>query len=424
MGCEVILTILLTKSFGLLAWPPLSLLCPMFLSIRNMESGSHSSNRRCLTFWVIFSLLIMEKELAGLFDWLPWWPRIKGMATILLVLPYFRGASCIYNYFRKQYYSDDRWKRSWNIFSQKSTSFKLDNHSILADVSNSQIITSQTPEKESVMNQGSYDLGCDLTERNHNRSTCKKKAQKEWSCAICQITTSSENCLQAHLQGKKHKAKGNNLSVELCVTESTYMLPFMASQKRTKGIVLLKNLNHLANLLSPVSRTIRWCGWIKPEFGCTKLNTDGSIQKENGSFGGLLRDYKGEPSCAFVSRVPQGDVFLVELWAIWRGLVLAWGQGIKVIWVESDSMSVVKTINKEQPSCLKADRCLRCIWKLLSKFDKYKVSHTWRETNRAADYLAKMVLHGNDVVLWPDDFPDSLCIIIKDDANGKKYPRW
>ncbi|XP_028802241.1 uncharacterized protein LOC114757379 [Neltuma alba] len=351
MGHEIILTILLTKSFGLLAWPPLSLLCPLVLSIRTMERGSHSCNRRCLTFWVIFSFFkIMEKELAGLFDWLPWWPHMKGMATILLVLPYFRGASYIYKYFRNQYCSDNRWKRSWNIFSQKSTSFKLDNHRKLVDVSKGQIIRSQMPEKKTVTNQGSCDLGCDLTERNHNRSTCRKKAQKEWSCAMCQITTSSEHCLGVHFQGKKHRAKENNLSVELCITESTYMSPSMASYRGTEGMVLLKNLNQIANLLRPVSRTIRWCGWIKPDFGWTKLNTDGSIHKQNASFGGLLRDYRGEPLCAFVCRVPQGDIFLVELWAIWRGLVLAWGQGIKVIWVESDSMSVVKSINKEQPS--------------------------------------------------------------------------
>lgn len=273
------------------------------------------------------------------------------------------------------------------------------------------------------MYQGSYDLGCDSTERNYNRSASKKNTQKEWSCALCQISTTSENCLGAHLEGKKHKAKENDLRVELCVTKSTYMLSSTTTRKRTKGMVILENLNQIANILNPVSRTMRWCGWVKPEFGWTKLNTDGSIHKENAGFGGLLRDYKGEPLCAFVSKVAQGDIFLVELWAIWRGLVLALGLGIKVIWVESDSMSVVKTINKEQPSSLKAGSCVRYIWKLLRKFEKYKVSHTWRETNRAADHLAKMVLCGNDVVLWPDDFPASLCSIIEDDAKGRKYPR-
>ena len=113
---------------------------------------------------------------------------------------------------------------------------------------------------------------------------------------------------------------------------------------------------------------------------------------------------------------------MAELWAIWRGLVLSFGLGIKAIWVESDSMSVVKTVNRKQ-FCPKAVGYLKQIWKLLKKFDKYQISHTWRQTNRAADHLAKMDLLANDVVLWPVDFPPSLCSIIKDDAKGTKYLR-
>lgn len=260
------------------------------------------------------------------------------------------------------------------------------------------------------MHQGRDDLaGYDKTESSYTRLTGKEQVQKEWSCALCLISTTSENCLGAHIQGKKHKTM---------VKE--YLLS--STQKRIKGMVLLRNLNQIANILNPVSRSIRWCEWEKPKFGWTKLNTDGSIQREAAGFGGLLRDHKGEPICAFVSKAPQGDVFLVELWAIWRGLVLSLGLGIKEIWVESDSMSVVNTINRKQ-TCPKAESYLKQIWKLLKKFGKYRISHSWRETNRAADHLAKMVLLGNDVVLWPVDFPHSLCNIIKDDAKGKKYLR-
>ena len=277
--------------------------------------------------------------------------------------------------------------------------------------------------KKQVQKEWSCASGCGSTKSNYTRPTGKKQVQiqKEWSCALCQISTSSESCLGEHLQGKKHKAMENELRVELPVTNSTYLLS--STQKRINGMVLLRNLNQIANILSPVSRSIRWCEWTKPKVGWTKLNTDGSVHRESASFGGLVRDYRGEPICAFVSKAPQGDIFLVELWAIWRGLVLSLGLGIKAIWVESDSMSVVKTINKQQPSCPKADSCLKQIWKLLRKFDKYDISHSWRETNRAADYLARMVLQRNDVVLWPVDFPCSLCNIIKDDAKGKKYLR-
>lgn len=235
---------------------------------------------------------------------------------------------------------------------------------------------------KSCLHQGRDDhADCDKTKSSY---ASKKQVQKEWSCALCQISTTSENCLVEHLQGKQHKAKKKELRVGLRLINSPYMLSF--TQERIKGMTLLKNLNQIANILSPVSTSTIWCEWKKPEFGWTKLNTDGSVNKETAAFGGLLRDHRGEPICGFVSKAPQGDIFLVELWAIWRGLVLSFGLGIKSIWVESDSMSVVKTINKMQP-CPKAESCLEKIWKLLSKFEKYRISHSWRETNRAADHL-------------------------------------
>lgn len=188
------------------------------------------------------------------------------------------------------------------------------------------------------------------------------------------------------------------------------------------GIALL-NLETWCNVLTPVARSIRWYSWKRPEFGWTKLNTDGSIDRENASFGGLLRDHNGDPICAYVSKSNQNNVFLVELWAVWRGLILASGLSIKTIWVESDSMSVVKTINREQPYCSRVGSCLNQIWLLLKKFEKYRVSHTWRETNKAADYLSRMDLSESDVVLRTADFPNGLCSIIKDDAEGRMYRR-
>jgi hypothetical protein len=39
-------------------------------------------------------------------------------------------------------------------------------------------------------------------------------------------------------------------------------------------------------------------------------------------------------------------------------------------------------------------------------------------------HLAKMVLSGSDyIVLWPSDFPSSLCKIIEDDAAGNIFGR-
>ncbi|KAL6176761.1 hypothetical protein ACLB2K_053394 [Fragaria x ananassa] len=43
--------------------------------------------------------------------------------------------------------------------------------------------------------------------RENGSPSSQKKIQREWSCPLCQITTTSENCLKMHFQGKKHALK-------------------------------------------------------------------------------------------------------------------------------------------------------------------------------------------------------------------------
>ncbi|KAE8689860.1 E3 ubiquitin-protein ligase UPL1-like isoform X1 [Hibiscus syriacus] len=178
-----------------------------------------------------------------------------------------------------------------------------------------------------------------------------------------------------------------------------------------------------SNCVSPITPPIKWCIWKKPESGCIKLNTDGSIVRGYSGFGGLLRDHQGKPLCGFVTRSFQDNIFLVELLAVWRGIMLALDLGVSVIWIESDSLSVVKTLNREQSYDPKIDRYLGEIWNLLTMFEDYRVTHTWREANKAADYLSRKRIDEDEVVLWPIDFPNVLHNIIKDDAQRKIYFR-
>ncbi|KAK7329917.1 hypothetical protein VNO77_24099 [Canavalia gladiata] len=43
--------------------------------------------------------------------------------------------------------------------------------------------------------------------REHSPFSLQKKPKEEWSCALCQVSATSERGLNDHLQGKKHKAK-------------------------------------------------------------------------------------------------------------------------------------------------------------------------------------------------------------------------
>lgn len=221
------------------------------------------------------------------------------------------------------------------------------------------------------------------------------------------------------MQGRKHKLKEKEFKENEAVSLKDVQSPKINAHT---GLLESFKLIQLRGLL--FKQPIKVCYWKKPDCGWIKLNTDGSVDKEHAGFGGLLRDHNGAPICAYVSKSPRGDSFMVELWGIWRGLRLASTMGIKFIWVESDSMSAVKTINREQPSyATMASSCLECIWEILKKFDKYQVTHSYRESNKAADYLSKMEVEGRDVVLLPDVFPRCLNKMIEDDAQGKWYYR-
>ncbi|KAK8480522.1 hypothetical protein V6N11_037882 [Hibiscus sabdariffa] len=401
---------LFANIFTLLCWPPFTLIYPLFASIRIVESNSSLKNQQCLTYWVLFaSITMVELALGNILKGLPSWLYAKGVATILLVTPCFGGASYVFNSFITPFFIE----KTWDImfFPKKKGTLLRTPDGIFDDADSSTLMNGPDSEKR-IATKGNFNLSNGNTE-----VICTpKRVQNEWSCVLCLISTSSENCLKEHLRGKKHKAK----EYEFRVGELPWRETCMSSSvpKKAESVIFVGKLNfdRLSGFLKPVTRSIRWCKWKKPEIGCIKLNTDGSVNVENSSFGGLFRDHKGEPLCAFVSKAPQDDTFLVELWAIWRGLVLALGLEIKVIWVESDSKSVVKTINREQPYSAKSSRCLNQIWKLLAKFEKYRITHSWRETNKAADHLSRMCVRENDIVLWPADFPDILHNIIKDDA--------
>ncbi|KAK8643774.1 hypothetical protein V6N13_013053 [Hibiscus sabdariffa] len=171
----------------------------------------------------------------------------------------------------------------------------------------------------------------------------------------------------------------------------------------------LCSCNSKADCVSPVHPLppIKWCIWTKPEIGWIKLNTDGSVSDGNSSIGGLFRDHKGEPLYAFFAKTLHQNTFVVELTAIWRGIHLALSLGIRAIWIESDSLSAVKTINGDQSGGPTSGFYLSEIRKLLANFESYRVTHSWREANKAADYVSRMDVGLEDVVFWPPGFPGS-----------------
>ncbi|XP_010257038.1 PREDICTED: HVA22-like protein a isoform X1 [Nelumbo nucifera] len=104
------------KNFDVLAGPLVTLVYPLYASIRAIESKSHEDDKQWLTYWVLYSMLtLFELTFAKVIEWLPFWPYAKLIATCWLVLPYFSGAAYVYEHFVRPFFVNQQTVNVWYI---------------------------------------------------------------------------------------------------------------------------------------------------------------------------------------------------------------------------------------------------------------------------------------------------------------------
>ncbi|KAK8933618.1 HVA22-like protein f [Platanthera zijinensis] len=93
----------IARSSDALIGPGVTLLYPLYASMRAIESPSPLDDQQWLTYWVLYSLItLFELSCYQILAWFPLWPYIKLMFCLWLVLPIFNGAAYVYeNYVRK-----------------------------------------------------------------------------------------------------------------------------------------------------------------------------------------------------------------------------------------------------------------------------------------------------------------------------------
>ncbi|CAH8353978.1 unnamed protein product [Eruca vesicaria subsp. sativa] len=90
------------KNFDVIAGPIISLVYPLYASVRAIESRTGRDDKQWLTYWALYSLIkLFELTFYGLLEWIPIWPYAKLALTCWLVLPGLSGAAYLYeNYVR------------------------------------------------------------------------------------------------------------------------------------------------------------------------------------------------------------------------------------------------------------------------------------------------------------------------------------
>ncbi|KAM7480007.1 hypothetical protein LguiA_028220 [Lonicera macranthoides] len=117
----------LAQNFDILAGPVVSLLYPLYASIRAIETKSPVDDQQWLTYWVLYSMItLFELTFAKLLEWIPFWSYAKLIVTCWLVIPYFSGAAYVYEHYVRPFFLNRQTVNIWYVPRKKDVFSKPD----------------------------------------------------------------------------------------------------------------------------------------------------------------------------------------------------------------------------------------------------------------------------------------------------------
>lgn len=171
--------------------------------------------------------------------------------------------------------------------------------------------------------------------------------------------------------------------------------------------------------------TIQEVSWTPPPAGCIKFNYDGSSfgSPPCGAVGVVIRDSFSKFLGAFAQNVGHATPLDAEFSACMFAMEKASALHLSDIWIETDSLGVVKAFKSQEGvpwkmktrwhNCMCYCRQINCV-----------LSHVLREGNLVADSLAK---NGQNLPtyasLWWDHPPAFICSLLHRDSLGLPYTR-
>ncbi|XP_077242485.1 uncharacterized protein LOC143882999 [Tasmannia lanceolata] len=160
-----------------------------------------------------------------------------------------------------------------------------------------------------------------------------------------------------------------------------------------------------------------------PDHGVHKVNTDASLEGDLASIVGVIRNHAGSFISAFSLNVDAQSIHGLELQAVQKGIMSASRLQLTRIWLESDSLFVVRIIEGKLDCPWKQWPLLAKIWALLTPFEDWKISHIWREGNAVTNFLSKRSFQIKNDVLGRADIPSDVVKPMELDASGMLYDR-
>ncbi|CAN1143560.1 Putative ribonuclease H protein At1g65750, partial [Linum perenne] len=132
--------------------------------------------------------------------------------------------------------------------------------------------------------------------------------------------------------------------------------------------------------------------WEPGEEGWVVLNTDGSVLADcsKAAAGGLIRSADGRCLSAFYINLGRCSIMRAELRGVIEGLQRAWGNGFRKVDARVDSQAILSLIRANNLEEHQHGVEVAALRELLERDWEVTITHTYREGNSAADYLADL----------------------------------
>jgi len=122
------------RNFDVLAGPFVTLVYPLYASVKAIETKSPVDDQQWLTYWVLYSLItLIELTFAKLIEWLPFWHYARLIVYCWLVLPYFSGAAYVYQHFVRPLIMNQPTVNIWYVPRKKDVFSKPDDVLLAAE---------------------------------------------------------------------------------------------------------------------------------------------------------------------------------------------------------------------------------------------------------------------------------------------------
>ncbi|KAF5480042.1 hypothetical protein F2P56_000817 [Juglans regia] len=132
--------------------------------------------------------------------------------------------------------------------------------------------------------------------------------------------------------------------------------------------------------------------------------------------GVIIRDAAGDVLVSLcLKKIHVNSSVVAETEALWRALKLCSKLNIGEAMFEGDALEVVKAVNCADENWEWNGQVIADCRELLVHRPMWSITHTYREANKIAHFLANYAYNVNEEVVWIEDGPEGLFSLILQD---------